>query len=90
MSVLIKNVNANFIPELPPAISASVCRKFLQCIFYICQEFLNIGVKWRGQIQINGGSIKMFIIKICTPKIDQFLCSTFTHCMKREQKLVQS
>lgn len=42
MSVLIKNVNANFIPELPPAISASVCRKFLQCIFYICQEFLNL------------------------------------------------
>lgn len=74
--------------QLPPAISASVCRKFLQRIFYICQEFLNIRVKWREQI--NGDSIKMFIIKTCTPKIDQFLLSTFSHCTKREQKLVQS
>lgn len=90
MSVLIKKVNATFTPELPPDISANVCRKFLQRIFYICQEFLNIRVKWRGQTQINGDSIKMFVIKICTLKIDQFLLSTFSHCMKQGQKLVQS
>lgn len=82
MSVLIEKLNATFM-----AVTSWYICKFLQkflllCIFYICQEILIRRIRWWGQRQINGDSIKMFIINTW----EWSLCPTFSSCIKQGEK----
>lgn len=87
MSALIEKLNITFMAELPHDLSAE---NFLQCRFYICQEIVTMRIRWWGQKQFNGDSIKMFAIKICTLKTDQIVLYSFSNCIKQAKKLVQS